>query len=151
MATRELGSIEANASMDNWDELVEFPDEFITTYISDKSRGYKFRLAYEELISNIIRASTSHQSSRTLSITLRCQAFLEEKDGERWFVLQTSDNADHFDPDFENRVPVDTEQPVKDRPIGGLGLFLIKSSVDQVNYRWQDDRNIYELWMNVQA
>ena len=61
-----------------------------------------------------------------------------------YFDLITKDNGIQFDPRFQD-LKVDTDLPVNEREIGGLGLFLVKSSVDQVKYEWQDNHNVYTL------
>lgn len=147
MSSEELGSIEAVASMDNWEQIVDFPSDFIDSLIDDKSRGYKLRLAYEELVSNIIRAAGECTKAAECHVILKISVFSRLLDKKNWFVLQTEDNGQHFDPMFEERTPVDTNQHVSERAIGGLGLFLIKESVDKVDYEWRDKKNIYELWM----
>ena len=51
-------------------------------------------------------------------------------------------------PKFYHRSPVDTEMPVAERQIGGLGIFLIEQSVDKATYEWINNQNIYQLKMN---
>lgn len=147
MSSEELASIEAVASMDNWEQIVDFPSDFIDNLIDDKSRGYKLRLAYEELVSNIIRAAGEREKANDHNVSIKISGFSRVDEGEAWLVLQTMDNGEHFDPMFEERTPVDTNQHVNERAIGGLGLFLIKESVDRVSYQWKDGKNIYALWM----
>ncbi len=38
--------------------------------------------------------------------------------------------------------PPDLSRGLTDRPIGGLGVFLVKSMVDSIAYRQEDGRNI---------
>jgi serine/threonine-protein kinase RsbW len=38
--------------------------------------------------------------------------------------------------------PPDLSRDLKDRPIGGLGLFLVRSTVGSIDYRREADRNI---------
>jgi len=37
---------------------------------------------------------------------------------------------------------------VDDRPIGGLGVFLVKEFMDRTEYRRDGDRNVITLWKN---
>ena len=39
----------------------------------------------------------------------------------------------------------DTESPLEERALGGLGLFLVQQMMDGVDYRRQDGRNIVTL------
>jgi serine/threonine-protein kinase RsbW len=38
--------------------------------------------------------------------------------------------------------PPDLSRGLADRPIGGLGVFLVRSMVDSIDYRREEDRNI---------
>jgi serine/threonine-protein kinase RsbW len=38
--------------------------------------------------------------------------------------------------------PPDLSRGLADRPIGGLGVFLVRSMVDSIDYRRESDRNI---------
>lgn len=80
-------------------------------------------------------------------VILKISVFSRLLDKKSWFVLQTEDTGQYFEPMFEERTPVDTNQHVSERAIGGLGLFLIYESVDKVDYERRDRKNIYELWM----
>jgi serine/threonine-protein kinase RsbW len=146
MSNTPLGAIEVEASMDNWDLLIEFVSDAIHEYLPDKSRDYNLRLAYEELISNIIRSSGEDSQKQSESL-LEVTSWLRDQDGHSWFVIRTADTGTRFDPEFGKRNPVDTTQHVNDRAIGGLGLFLIEKSVDKATYQWANNRNINELWM----
>lgn len=147
----ELGSIGAPASMLYWDYLIDFATDHIKNSIVDESRAYKLRLAYEELISNIIRANDTSESSERNNSRLGISLLLRNKDGSLWLVIRTSDTGHQFNPNFNIRARVDTNQPVNERQIGGLGIFLIEQSVDEVSYNWIDGHNVYELCMACDA
>jgi serine/threonine-protein kinase RsbW len=56
-------------------------------------------------------------------------------------VLQLTvlDDAPPFDP-LEAPEP-DTTLPVEQRPLGGLGIFLVRKLMDEVQYERRDGRN----------
>ena len=147
MSVQELGSVREKASMHNWDRFIDFVNESTTVGIKDKSLAYNLRLATEELISNIIRAASEVPSSDTKDVVLEISARTQNPGDCSWFIFKTKDNGRHFDPQFASRLPVDTDQPVSERAIGGLGLFLIQQSVDNVTYEWSEECNVYELWV----
>mgnify|MGYP001093170865 FL=1 len=146
----ELGNVEAHASMDSWDSLIDFANMQVEQNIPDLSRAYKLKLAFEELISNIIRSSSENSPSHATQTTLKVTALQRESPGHRFFIIRTEDDGIEFNPKFEERAAsVDTQQHVQDRKIGGLGLFLIQQSVDKVSYEWINGKNTYELSMAV--
>ena len=151
MSDQTLGSIEAIASMDNWDKFNDFISELIALNVKEKGIGYKLRLASEELISNIIRAANDTPRTQGNEVILVITARLHKEGNQTWFILETKDSGSHFDPEFEQRQPIDTEQHVSERKIGGLGLFLIQQSVDKVIYEWKEEFNVYELWVGTES
>ena len=51
--------------------------------------------------------------------------------------------------------PLEKEDPdidaaVEDRPIGGLGIFMTKKMMDEVNYEYKDGANILTLKKNIE-
>lgn len=77
-----------------------------------------------------------------------------EVDGRRidiWFqccpvhlVIQFSDGGCAFDP-IADAPPPDLTSPLRDRQIGGLGLFLVRQFVDEVVYCRTDGCNSLRL------
>lgn len=58
-------------------------------------------------------------------------------------LVTLSDNGAPFDP-FGRSTP-DTTLSVAERPIGGLGIHLVRQLVDDVSYQRRADRNIVTL------
>ena len=58
-----------------------------------------------------------------------------------------SDNGMEFDP--TDRPEPDITSGVEDRPIGGLGIFLVKNIMDSVTYRREKGVNILKLIKNI--
>jgi len=54
--------------------------------------------------------------------------------------LTVEDDGRHFNPLQEAPVP-DTETPLEDRPVGGLGLLLVKEMVSRLDYEREGDTN----------
>ena len=139
--------VEAQASMDNWEVVIERASSAITKEIKDEAKAYKLRLAYEELISNIIKAALSNDNKE--SITLRVSYGILNSESEKIFTLQTEDNGIKFDPGYDQEGKVDVDQEISEREIGGLGIFLIIKSVDKASYEWVDGFNRNQLGMRL--
>jgi serine/threonine-protein kinase RsbW len=133
----QLGACDAPASMDSWELLNGFVENQAANLLDSSKGAYQVRLACEELFSNIIRHSSgNHDLSKTSHIWLR--AFRQEA---------IEDNGIHFDPDFADERQIELNQPIEQRQVGGLGLFLVQKSVDRVEYAWINDRNRYRLFV----
>jgi len=92
----EVAHIEALASMDNWEQFMEFASDQIDQAIPDQSQSYKLKLAYEELISNIIRATNKDLSAGTTPAIIEILALKNVWDGHNVFVLRTQDTGPHL-------------------------------------------------------
>ena len=139
--------IETKASMDNWELFIENAGLAISRDLKNEEKTYKLKLAYEELISNIIRSAEENNSD---NITLKVSSCVSELKGNKFFTLQTEDNGLRFDPEYNAEENVDVDQHISEREIGGLGIFLIKQSVDYADYEWSNGTNINQLSMQTE-
>jgi anti-sigma regulatory factor (Ser/Thr protein kinase) len=101
----------------------------------------KFGLALDELITNIISHGLSGRSDGTIRL------IVEHADG----VLKAEliDNGLPFDP-----LKVDAEIPtgdIENRKIGGVGLTLVKASMDRLGYRHDGVFNHVNMEMKLKA
>ena len=146
-----LASLEREAVMESWEEIQTFVADHGEQLLGSGPALYKLRLATEELLSNVIRhAPVGHsavQAEAHPTVHLSLTFLRGELQGKPALVLQLQDNGPAFDPQLEQERRIDTSQPIEDRPIGGLGLFLVQQSVDHVEYAWLNQRNSYRLFM----
>jgi len=139
--------VEKEASMDNWELFIENAGTAILKDQKNEQKAYKFKLAYEELISNIIRAAEENKLGHKVSLKVYCM--ISNHDGQKLFTLQTEDNGIAYDPGFDSEDTVDVNQDISERAIGGLGVFLIKQSVDFASYGYIDGLNTNQLSMQI--
>jgi serine phosphatase RsbU (regulator of sigma subunit)/anti-sigma regulatory factor (Ser/Thr protein kinase) len=92
-------------------------------------------LALEEAVSNVIRHGYGDRPDGLISVTFRAT-------GES-IVATVEDAAVGFDP-LKHPEP-DLTVPVEARPEGGMGVYLIKRLMDEVDYRVDDGRNVLTL------
>lgn len=131
--------------MENWDAFIESASLAIERDLKNEAKAYKLKLAFEELISNIIKAAATNKDSREIS--LKVSSGISSNDTEKVFTLQTEDNGVRFDPEFGDESNVNVNQDINERAIGGLGIFLIKQSVDLASYEWSEGINKNQLSM----
>ncbi len=96
-----------------------------------------FDLALEECVTNVI--SYAWNDGREHWVILR---FLTDPQGGT-AQAEIEDDGRAFNP--LNAPPVDISQPLETRPIGGLGIHMVRQLMDQVAYRRQNGRNILTL------
>lgn len=91
----------------------------------------EMQLAIEESVINVIRyafpAGGRHDIETHLEI------------GESELRLEVIDDGVAFDP--TSIPPADITAPIDERPIGGLGMHLIRATMDQVGYHRLDGHN----------
>ena len=93
----------------------------------------RFMIAAEELVSNLVKYGYADEAARgAVTVTLRSA-------GGRVRV-EMIDDGRPFDP-FAQPAP-DLEAPLEARPVGGLGLYLVKQLMDETSYRREGGRNI---------
>jgi anti-sigma regulatory factor (Ser/Thr protein kinase) len=92
-------------------------------------------LALDELLTNTISYGYDEGVQDRIQVTV-------EMIGNE-ISIELSDGGKPFDP-REGTSP-DTRQSVEDRPIGGLGLFLVGKMMDRVDYRRSSNRNCVRL------
>jgi len=92
---------------------------------------FAFHLALDEILTNIISYGYRDKDEHIIDINLSLQAGA--------LALEILDDSVPFDPS-EAPVP-DINQPLEERKIGGLGIYLVKNLMDEVEYKSKDGIN----------
>lgn len=92
----------------------------------------KLQIALDELLTNALSyANVSPQTPAKVDIVIDSRSV-------RALIRYQGVN---FNP-FEDGEAPDVDAGVTDRPIGGLGLFLVKELMDETTHRYEDHHNI---------
>ena len=92
-------------------------------------------LALEEAATNVIMYAYPEGTDGILSI--------EAIPGDGFIEFVMSDSGKAFDP---TAMPdADVTASADDRPIGGLGIFLVRQIMDEVSYERSSDKNILKM------
>jgi len=114
--------------------LAEVVDDFAASQSLDSGVAGKLNLALDELITN----SISHGLQGVEESHLQLRLSGSSRDDVLEAVLE--DNGIAFDPFEEAPVP-DTTLELEDRPIGGLGVMLVKRFTESAEYERTDGMN----------
>lgn len=90
---------------------------------------FKIRLVLDELCTNVVNYAHSDNLDHDMTVTI-------ESDDDKVRV-RIIDDGDPFNP-LEDAPEPDTDSALADRRIGGLGVHVVKTLVDDVRY-WRDD------------
>jgi anti-sigma regulatory factor (Ser/Thr protein kinase) len=113
--------------------VVEAVDRFIASHGLPSTLAYAVNLALEEVLTNIITHGYDDDEPHAIDIRL-------SSDPE-WITVSVEDDAGSFDPLGTTHAEPDVTASIDDRPIGGLGIFLVKKVMDHLEYRRHDGRN----------
>jgi len=128
-------------------KIDELPNviSFIETELEKFEFSFKiisqFNLVVEELFVNV--ASYAYKDKNDG----KCKISIEYNQEKQEVKLSMEDNGIKFNP-LEKEEP-DTTLSVEDRPIGGLGILLVKKNMDNIEYKYEDNKNILILSKNV--
>lgn len=115
-------------------QLSEFVETFCEEMGLDMAIMMNLNLAIEEAVVNVMSyAYPDGKGDVTVDIKV---------DSEKVMVTLT-DSGIPFDPTQKGEV--DTTLPAEERPIGGLGIHLVKQLMDKVSYQYTDHQNILTL------
>ena len=92
-------------------------------------------LALEEHLTNIM--NYGYEDDRVHEIAVRLEV---EPD---CLLVEVMDDGKPFDP--LQHPKVDTSTPLENKPVGGLGLHLIRRFMDELAYRREGGRNIFSM------
>ena len=101
---------------------------------------FNLNLALDEVVTNVIRYAHD-DGGREHPIVVR----LALEHGV--VTAQVEDDGRAFNP-LEKPAP-DLSGNIDDRPIGGLGIFLVRSVMNSVEYRREDGRNVLIMRKNL--
>ncbi len=90
----------------------------------DNSTIDKVILAVDEASTNIIKYAYNYRSDKDIEVKVKF-------DNDN-FIVEIIDNGNSFNP--ANYKEPDLEKYVKEKRVGGLGIFLIKKCCDEVKY-----------------
>ena len=128
----------ANRLLTLHNDIEEIPrlQAFMQSIAEEAGLGHalamSLNLALEEAVSNVMLYAYPPDTDG--------QVYVKATLGNDRLVFQVSDKGIPFDPTVA--ADPDLEVGVEDRPIGGLGIYLVKHIMDEVSYRRENGMNI---------
>ena len=93
---------------------------------------FQIKLVLEELGINIVNHGHDDGRSHKIEIELTSNADA--------LTIEITDDGRPFDP-MTDAPPPDLDSMLEDRPVGGLGIHLVLTMMDEVRYRREQDKN----------
>ncbi|MBC3900758.1 MULTISPECIES: ATP-binding protein [Acetobacterium] len=125
-----------NASTDNLPKVLEFIDSELETAGASMKMIFQIDLAVEEIYVNIAHYAYAPDDG---NVIIQFDSYGEPPLVEIQFI----DQGNPFNP-LDNPDP-DITLTAEERQIGGLGVLMVKKSMDEVDYRFEENENILTI------
>ena len=124
------------ATLDNIDAATDFMNGILESAGCPMRTQMKLAIALDELMSNVARYA---YAPGTGDVTV-C---VEVPEAPRRAVVTLTDSGVPYDP-LQKEDP-DVTLSAEERGIGGLGIFIVKQSMDEMTYAYEDGRNVVTI------
>lgn len=128
------------AAIENVPKVMEFVDEQLEQFDCPMKTQMQVDVAVEELFSNIAHYAYNPGIG---SATMRVEVVEEPLA----VVITFIDNGIPYDP--LAKADPDITLPAEEREIGGLGIYMVKKTMDDVSYEYRDGQNILRIKKNI--
>ena len=125
-----------DAVLDQLDDVLAFVDEQLDLIDCPMKSRMQVQIAAEEIFVNI--ASYAYQLG-----TGKADILVETAKNPRSVTITFKDRGVPYDP-LAKEDP-DISLSAEDRPIGGLGIFMTKKSMDEMKYEYRDGQNVLTI------
>ena len=128
------------AALENLPQVTQFIDEQLEALDCSMKAQMQIDVAIDELFGNIARYAYGEAEG---DATVR----LDIDEATRMAFITFIDRGTPFNP-LEQEEP-DVTLSVEERKVGGLGIFLVRKTMDKVDYRREDGCNILTIGKRV--
>ena len=115
--------------------LNQLLEEFAGLHGVPSEMVFRLTLVMEEILTNVISYGYEDEMEHEISVRLAWQ--------EPEMAIEVEDDGQPFNP--LEAPPPDTGKPLAERQIGGLGIHLVREMMDELEYRRENNRNIFIL------
>ena len=121
--------------IENLEKVASFIEQFCNENNLNDYISFDLHLVEDEITSNIINYAFDDNLEHIIDISIELEAgnvkmqFID--DGKEFNILKAKE--------------ANVDLPLEERPIGGLGIFLVKQKMDFINYERKEKKNILTL------
>lgn len=126
--------MEIENSMADYAVLAEQLRAFASQSPLSEAEAHHLELVIEELVVNVIKHGYDDNRRGRIALEVVVEPDL---------AITLSDDGDPFDP--LAAAPPDIDLDTDDRPIGGLGIYFVRTFMDEMHYNRHAGRNILTL------
>ena len=132
--------ITIDALIENTDEVMDFLNDFLEKLNCPKKAEIQLDIAVEELYVNIAHYAYAPDHGKATII-------LEADEDAPAVKITFIDSGIPYDP-LAKEDP-DVTLSAEERQIGGLGIYMVKNTMDDITYEYKDGRNILSIYKKI--
>ena len=126
--------LEIEGKLENLSLIGDFIGDSMRSFGLDEHKTFEVQLAVDEACTNIIEYGYANEVG---TIDIACQRRGEE------IIVVIKDRANPFDPTSVQ--PPDRNASLEERKAGGLGIYFMKTLMDEVKYEFKEGKNVLTM------
>lgn len=137
---RSVKEITLDAKIENVDQVIEFINKELDAFGCIAKAKTEIDVAVDEIFANI---SNYAYNPNVGSVTIQ----IEKLDNPNAATITFIDSGVPFDPLIKKDPNVSLS--AEERQVGGLGIFIVKKTMDKVEYEYKNNQNILKITKNI--
>ena len=134
-----INTLHIKNELEQLTRLYEFLDLHTSAYGLEEQLTMQIKLALEEVVTNVILYAYPNKKDQDIRI--------DRNYGNKQLAIVITDKGTPFNP-LEMKEP-DITLPPEERPIGGLGIYLVKQLMTEVTYSRSSGKNILTMTKDI--
>ena len=134
--SEEKKELTVEATVDNLEKVTSFVNEQLENLSCPMKAQMQIDIAIDELFSNITYYA---DQPKTGNATVQIEVVNEPLA----VVITFIDEGTPYDP--LSRENPDTSLSAEERQIGGLGIYMVRKSMDEISYEYREGKNILKI------
>ena len=135
-----MKELTVDATISNIERVIDFVNEELERLDCPVKTQMQIDIAIDELFSNIANYAYHPETGAT---TVQ----IDVKEKPLSVILTFIDNGKPYDP-LKHQDP-DTKASLEERDAGGLGIYIVKQSMNDISYEYRDGMNILKIRKNL--
>ena len=131
-----MKELTVDAALENIPAVTAFVEEQLEQVGCPMKAQMQIDIAIDELFSNIAQYAYTPKTGKA---TVR----VEVTENPMAVVISFIDNGIPYDP--LAKADPNVSLPADERQIGGLGIFMVKKSMDEINYEYKNGQNVLTI------
>lgn len=135
-----MAKIAVKANLESMAQVTAFVEEQLESMDCPMKIQMQIAIAVDELFSNIARYAYPDGDGEAM-------VCVEKQEAPSAVLVTFIDRGTPYDP-LKKEDP-DTTLAAEEREVGGLGIFLVKKSMDDMRYEYRDGQNVLTIVKNL--